>query len=373
MPGGGVQMGIVVRRIWQALGVLGLICTIALALAIVGFVTDPGLLASNPSGTVALAGIVVVALARLISQISGYQRPQATKSYTSVVPGLLASTEEFCLVLRPFGADGEVFLRQYKTTRDGKKRIPYRLPIADLRTMEQVLAVATQKTAKQKVYALVDQKRELAPPGPVYVRAPDDDWQEAIRALMRRAYAVILWLPPDQDVRRSFNWEIEQVVLDRLQTRTIIVLPPPDKKMAYQRGVNQAALLLATMETATGQAVHADPLRVQHYAGVLGNNTITMKFVRAQDGEGLRLIRRFVGELPRLTWQQVLVNLPLLWLSPLVWDPRRKKRINALVYENGLGNLLTIVGKELADQPFSARYPSNEPGSAGAAALQDLT
>ncbi len=363
-------MGIVVRRIWRALGVLGLICTIALVFAIVGLVADPALLTSSPSGTVALIGIVIVALARLISQIRGYQRPQATKSYTSVVPGLLTSTEEFCLVLRPFGGDGEVFLRQYKTTRGGKKRIPYRLPIADLRTMEQVLALATQKTAKQKVYALVDQKRELAPPGPVYVRAPDSDWQEAILALMRRAYAVILWLPPDQDVRQSFNWEIEQVVLGRLQTRTIIVLPPPDQKVAYQRSVKQAAALLAAMETATGQAVHADRLRVQHYEGVLGDNTITMKFVRAQDGDGLRLIRRFVGDLPRLTWQQVLVNLPLLWLSPLVWDPRRKKRINALVYESGLASLLTIIGKELADQPFSVRYPSHEPGSrAGTAAL----
>jgi hypothetical protein len=363
-------MGIVIRRVWRALGVLGLICIIALAFAILGFAVDPALLTSSPSGSVTLIGVVVVAIARLISQLRGYQRPQATRSYTSVVPGLLASTEEFCLVLRPFGGDGEVFLRQYKTTKEGKKRIPLRLPVADLRTMEQVLAAATQETAKQKMYALVDQKLELAPPGPVYVRAPDADWQEAILALMRRAYAVILWLPPDQDVRQSFNWEIEQVVLGRLQTRTIIVLPPPDKKAAYQRGVKQAAALLAAMETPTGQAVDADPLRVQHYEGVIGDNTITMKFVMAQDGDDLRLVRRFVKDLPRLTWQQVLVNLPLLWLSPLVWDPRRKKRINALVYENGLASILTIVGKELADQPFSVRYPSHEPGPrAGTAAL----
>jgi hypothetical protein len=182
---------------------------------------------------------------------------------------------------------------------------------------------------------------------------------------MRRAYAVILWLPPDRIVGEGLDWEIEQVVQRGLQTRTIIVLPPPDKRVAYQRAVKQAATLLATMETATGLAVHANPLRVQHYEGVLGSNTVTMKFVRARDGDGLRLIRRFAGDLPRLTWQQMLVNLPLLWGSPLVWDPRRKKRINALVYESGLASLLTIVGKELADQPFPVRYPSPEPGSAG--------
>jgi hypothetical protein len=356
-------MGMIARRIWRALGVLGLICIILLALAIFGFTVDPALLSTNPQGSVIFFGVVVLALARLISQILGYQRPLATRSYNSVVPGLLTSTEEFCLILRPFGADGEVFLRQYKTTRSGKKRIPYRLPVADLRTMEQVLAVAVEKTAKQKMYALVDQKRELAPPGPVYVRAPDDDWQEPIRDLMRRAYAVILWLPPDQDLRPSFNWEIEQIVLGRRQTRTIIVLPPPDHKVAYQRGVKQAAALLAAMETTTGKVTQADPLRVQHYEGVLGDNTITAGFSKALDGDGLRLMRRYAKELPRLTWQQLLVNLPLLWLSPLVWDARRKRRINAVVYESGLSQLLAIVGKELANQPFSLRYPSHEPGS----------
>jgi hypothetical protein len=228
--------------------------------------------------------------------------------------------------------------------------------------MEQVLAVATQNAAQQKTYALVDQHRELAPPGPVYVQAPDADWQEAILALMRRAYAVILWLPPDQEVRPSVTWEIEQLVLAGLQTRTIIVLPSPDQKAAHQHSVKQAATLLATLETATGQAGHADPLRVQHYEGMLRDSTITMKLCRTRDGDGLELAHRYVKDLPRLTWQQLLVNLPLLWLSPLVWDPRRKKRINAVVYESGVASLLTIVGKELYGLPFSARYPSHEPG-----------
>ena len=138
--------------------------------------------------------------------------------------------------------------------------------------MEQVLAVAAEKTAKQKMYALVDQKRELAPPGPVYVRAPDDGWQKPIRDLMRRAYAVILWLPPDQDLHPSFNWEIEQVALDRLQTRTIIVLPPPITR-------------------------------------------------------------------------------------------RRTSGASSRQQSCGLSQLLAIVGKELAGQPFSVRYPSHEPGS----------
>jgi hypothetical protein len=40
------------------------------------------------------------------------------------------------------------------------------------------------------VTEVVDQSPELAPPRPVYVRATNDNRQEAILALMRRAYAV---------------------------------------------------------------------------------------------------------------------------------------------------------------------------------------
>ncbi len=38
-------------------------------------------------------------------------------------------------------------------------------------------------------------------------------------------------------------------------------------------------------------------------------------------------------------------------------DGRRNGRVNVLAYEQGLIKLLAVIRKELAGQPFSARYP----------------
>jgi hypothetical protein len=232
--------------------------------------------------------------------------------------------------------------------------------------MEQVFAKAAQESVQQKMYTLVDQGRELAPPGLVYLRASNKDWEDPVRALMRRAFAVILWLPPGLEPGKSFNWEIEQIVEAGLQDRTIIVLPPPNKKMAYQRAVKQAAILLAAMETTTGKTAQADPLRVQHYEGKLGDGTITMKFVKAQDGDGLGLMRLSIPERRRLTWQRLILNVLLFWVMAwygivYFWDRRKNGRVNVFAYEQRLASLLTIIRKELAGRPFSARYPGYEP------------
>jgi hypothetical protein len=101
-------MGIVARRIWRAVGVQGLLCTVAIVFAVYGLVRDPASVTTNTSGTVVLIGIGVVGVARLVSRLRGYQSGASSSLMYRQSRGLLTSTEEFCLVLRPFGADGEV-------------------------------------------------------------------------------------------------------------------------------------------------------------------------------------------------------------------------------------------------------------------------
>lgn len=235
-------------------------------------------------------------------------------------------------------------------------------------TIEQVFASAVQKTLRQKLYTVVDQRRELAPPGPVYLKAPNDNWQDPVLKLMQRAYAVILWLPAGQDLRPSFSWEIEQIVRAGLQRRTIIVLPSPNDKVAYRRAGQQAAVLLAALEMATGDTTQVNPLRVRHYEDMVGDKTLTMKFIAAPDGDGLQLIRRWIAEPPRLTWQRLLKNVLLSWLlawygMAVLWDRRRNGRVNVLAYEQGVTYFLASIRKLMANQPFSARYPNHESAS----------
>lgn len=357
-------MIIIIKRVWNSVGVWGTLVILVALVDIHGLIYR-----SSPDGpgvSLITIPLILVGLVRFASRIHGYQRLEATSSYDDIGLRLRDSTEEFGLVLRPFGADGETFLRQYETTRKGQKRLRSGMFSENL-TMEQVFAEAAQKAAKQRVYALVDQSRKVAPPGPVYVRVENADWRDAISQLMKRAYVVFLWLPAGQDVRESLNWEIEQIVQVGLQKRTIIVMPPPNNKAAHQRAVKQAALLLAAMETVTGKAEEADPLRVQHYEGTLGDRAITMKFVTAEDGTGLRLVRRMIAEPKPLTWQRAIRNVLLCWLLPvyihIYSDQRRNGRVNAFAYEQGLIKLLAAIRAELAGQPFSARYQGYEPGA----------
>ena len=300
----------------------------------------------RPSGNIEESGwrvivLTVLGLAVLGYRMRGYQRSQATSSYNQVADHLLPSAEEFCLVLRPFGRDGDIFLRLYKMTKKMRRRTS-QLPYANILTMEQVIARSAERALGQKTYALVDQNRKIAPPGPIYVRAPNANWQAAILPFIQRAHSVILWLPPGQRLRGSFNWEVEQIVHNGLQHRTIIVLPPPDQQVdSYRQAVGQAALLVATMETASGKVSEADKEKVLYYVGELGDKTVAMRLEAANDEASQVLMRWFIRD-SRRRWR--------FW----------KKQVHASLYENGLADLLTDIERDLAGQPLGRRYPSLE-------------
>lgn len=326
-------MGIVVRRIWRSVGWWGL------AFSLFAIIVAYSMIFA-PTGNIEESGwrvivLTVIALVILVYRMRGYQRPQATRSYEEILEPLLSSAEKFCLVLRPFGQDGENFLRLYKMTKKMRRRTS-QLPYANILTLEQVIARSVHRALQQKTYALVDQSRKFAPPGPVYVRAPDQNWQAAVLPLIQQAHSVILWLPPGQDLRESFNWEVEQIVRCGLQRRTIIVLPPPDQQAdAYRRAGEQAAILLATLETPSGKVAEADKLNILHYKDQLGDQTVMAKFEMAEEGDRQLLVRWFV-QYPSRKWRL------------------RKPRVDASVYENGLVELLTGMEKEVTGPGFPA-------------------
>lgn len=329
-------MGIVARRIWRSVGWWGL------AFSLFAIIVAYSMIFA-PTGNIEESGwrvitLTVIALVTLVYRMRGYQRPQATRSYEEILEPLLSSAEKFCLVLRPFGQDGENFLRLYKMTKKMRRKTS-QLPYANILTLEQVIARSVHRAVQQKTYALVDQSRKVAPPGPVYVRAPDQNWQAAVLPLIQHAHSVILWLPPGQDLRESFNWEVEQIVRGGLQRRTIIVLPPPDQQAdAHRRAVEQAAVLLATMETPSGKAAEADQLNILYYEDKIGDQTLMMKFQLADEGDRQQLVRWFVQYSPR-KWRL------------------RKPRVDASVYENGLVELLTGMEKEVTGPGFPADHP----------------
>jgi hypothetical protein len=189
---------------------------------------------------------------------------------------------------------------------------------------------------------MIDQDRKYSPPGLVYMRAPHENWQEAIDALLRSAHSIILVLPPDEDLRDSFNWEVEQIVLHGLQARTIIVLPPYDRDAdKYQQARERAAVLLATMETFAGTVTDADPLKVLHYEKSIRERTLVMKFDTVRHGYAENIAQ----------WREADV--------PKRWSRRfRKRRVTASLYVMLVACALREVERELRGKPFAVRYPT---------------
>ena len=248
-----------------------------------------------------------------------YKRSARTKPYQEVLDPLVRSDEEYCLILRPFGSDGEIVL-------------PHAGPGAA--TIEQVVARAARKTLRLRTYAIVDQDRRLAPPGPTYLRAPHDEWQIAALTLIRRAHSVVLILPPGQEIRSSFKWEISQLVEHGLQSRVIIVLPPdrlyPDD---YPQALRQARVLVGALEGFTVEGADLHPPERTH----------VLKFCRSTAFEDPQLrfwdFRSFIEE-----YQPKVMR----WVKWGLWIP---------FYRNALRDAFDSTERELSTLNFGARYP----------------
>jgi hypothetical protein len=342
-------MGIVVRRIRRAIGWGGL-CYLVAAVGCIIALLSHTLPVSNVEAW-RLTVLPIVGLVLLGYRMRGYQKPQAVRSYQEVLTPLLASAEEFCLILRPFGHDGETFLRQYRLSKRNARRSDQYV-YANILTMEQVIASSARQALQLDTYALVDQNRELAPPGPVYMRAPNESWQEAVLPLVQRAHSIILWLAPGQDLRASFHWEVEQIVRAGRQFRTIIVLPPPDQQAdVYRQAVSQATILLAALESDTGKVADAAPSHVRHYQDMLGGNTLMAKFEPPAEAGSDAVLRRWYSTGRRKWWGG-------------------KMPLDVASYEKGLVLLITRTEGELAGMPFPARYPSRRPDDQDRAAAE---
>lgn len=275
----------------------------------------------------ALIAIVLVILFIAISW-GRYKRSMRTKYYQDIVDPLVGSHEEYCLILRPFGSDGEIV-------------IPHSGPGAS--TIEQVIARAVRRSLRLKTYAIVDQDRRLAPPGPIYLRAPHEKWQHAVQTLIRRAHSVVLILSPGQDIRSSFKWEIEELTRHHLQSRVVIVLPP-DRLYPkdYPQAVQFACVLVDALQGFAGSVDDVDPHRVRDFERKMPRRTHVLKYCRSS----------VVAEPELFTWDFVTFHerIPraMRWVRWGLWMQ---------FYKRALAEAFGTTERELSELGFAARYP----------------
>ncbi|MFF3325766.1 hypothetical protein [Streptomyces sp. NPDC002889] len=224
---------------------------------------DPG---DSFGSAVRVVDVPIVALLVLCS-VNGlrwwlrYKRPWQTLDCAEAIGPVLASEAPYCLLLRTFGGDGSVLLL---TT-----------PLIGLwspaLTLEQVTARAMSRHHRMRTYTLVDADVRHSPPGPVYLRSPDDEWRFHIAALMGKAAHIVLLLAPGREMRRSLEWEIDEIRGRGLQHRVIIVFPPCGWKGRYYRSHLEARRnveqILTRLEL-SGVDVRTEAERMHHALAV---------------------------------------------------------------------------------------------------------
>jgi hypothetical protein len=268
-----------------------------------------------------------------------YQPSSRTQSHADVLPRLLPSREEFCLLLRPFGSDGEVLV-PHTSPRGGRFN-----GLRTSFTLEQVIARAVREELGQVLYAVVDQTRELAPPGPAYLRAPHHDWRGAVQAMILRAHTIVILVPLDQDLRADFEWELAEIVKARRQARVILVLPPPDQdRDAAGRVRRRAAAVAAALEQS--RRLSSVPARdVERIDAGLPPDVLVLRLRRY--GPEFRVDPWFAVP-GRSTWLQ------RLWLLPT--RAPGTARVGSGTYLDCLRPALAACEDQLAGLSFESRY-----------------
>lgn len=219
------------------------------------------------SGAGGVLGMALSALVMIVVGAAKYPRSAGTPSHEQVVSRLLRDRKKYCLILRPFGQDAEIVL-----PKTGAKRRTGGGPFTRNVTMEQLITSAARTVLDMDTYGIVDQRTTFAPPGPVLMRAADDEWQEVAQRLIGSAHVIVLILPPDRDFGDGFVWEIEQIRQAGATSRVVIVLPPCDQDTeAYEAALRRACVLLALLD---GELDH---FKVHEYELMLPSGTLVIR------------------------------------------------------------------------------------------------
>ena len=303
-------MGSIIRRfffLWSLQAGVALLCTIVLASSELNFVS---ILVLGRLAVVWVGFVVYLFVFFLSVNIKGWV--SSAEEYVSFINN---SQTEYCLILRPFGADGFIPLRA-DPPADRLSRVIMRIfglgSWKMSKTVEQIIGETVTNVLNCETVALVDPKLKLVPSSPKFISTDNSSWQRTIELLLKRALVVFLILPPQKKVTSSVRWEVERIAALGLAGRFIIVLPPPNHSN-YRNSYESAKEL-------------ADLFPVIH---------------RMPD--------------------EIILLWPYSNLNPLCWQGQVKKRerIGELTYVLGLTHALTRIKSEMSECPLPQRYQYN--------------
>jgi hypothetical protein len=279
-----------------------------------------------------LTGVGVV----LLHASTRYQRSEDIRSYRSTLHHLVNSTTEFCLVLRPFGRDGMTLVPKVKFMRRGYA-IRALFGLRANTTMEQIVTAAARTARRLPTYAIVDTNVSTAPPGLTFLSTPDDDWQMVADQLISRAHTIVLIVPTNARSGAGFRWEVERIVDRGLQSRVLVVLPPPVRRRRPDRdALIEARAIISQLSGATAQL---------HVAGAPSSLTAVFP-------DDALVVRPIIHARAARYWFPVAPKRTLI-----LRRQRRKILVSDITYHTSLVPAICEIEAEMLDWSFQARYP----------------
>lgn len=159
----------------------------------------------------------------------------------------LQANPDFCLVLRPFGAD-------------------HAMQIANL-SLELRIEDHMRRRLGCGTLALIDPRHSLVHNGVSYLSAGRDDWRVTVDTLVSRALLIILLIPPYMRLGPSVRWELQCIERHAVGSRLLIVLPAPDRLGAAQarRSLRQVADVFAADPPKMAIGIQSQPFAAPRY------------------------------------------------------------------------------------------------------------
>lgn len=287
----------------------------------------------------------IVAAAGAIVAARNYQRSSRTLSHEDVLLPLMQSEREYCLVLRPFGQDGQVIIPQ--ADRNGRVGLRF-INFTKNMTMEQLVAKAARNSLGIETYGIVDQSVSFAPPGVSFIRVSNGEWKTVAQELIRRAHTIVLILHPDQEIRQGFSWEIEQIVRFGIQSRVIIALPPCDDDVyGHQKTLVQACVILALLD-GSGQQAELNHFNLYEYQLLLSPTTLLARYRERGGPDAWQALPEDASgpEVERRGWRKETRKK----------KNKRKKVVGDVTYLPGLAEMFHEIERDMSELSFKARY-----------------
>lgn len=291
-------------------------------------------------GFVRITGWTIAVIVTAIVAARKYARSSQAIDHEDILLPLVQSEREYCLVLRPFGGDGEIIIPKvdHKNRRSARNM-----------TIEQIIGTTAHSVLGLETYGIVDQNTLFAPPGVTFIRVSNDEWRVVAQRLIQRAHSIFLILPPGQDIREGFAWEIEQVIRFGVQSRVIIMLPPYDTYApwvfdpehavhAHQTALQRACVILTLLDKSIRQS-EPDHSEAHEYELQFGATTLMIKY----------------KETGLTWWPRTLPQEPSRRTASLVGH--RRLAVTDKTYLSGLTEALKETEQALSGLPFKARYP----------------